>query len=137
LSTQCLAPDNGGTADLPAQCPYHGQIQITGGLPPGQSLVSIAELGNFQSVSSASGGTLGGDSITAEAEMLLLQLNGIGGLNYSRTLTIPILMFEMHTAPRPTGSPVLGRLTSATLILMCCRSRQERILGSRARDTLP
>jgi len=106
LTTQCIAPDNGGTADFPTQCPYHGNIEITDGFAAGDSLLSQIIFNNFQNLMINPGGNLGGDSTTVEAEMVMLQLTGTGSFSgYQRTLTIPIPMFEVHTAPRTPGLP--------------------------------
>ena len=102
----CQVPDNGGgTVDLPAICPYGSNetMDIIAGLPPGTTIESRPDLGNFSGVSASPGGSLGGEIQQGNA-MLMLAMNGTGGLlGYNRMIFMPT-SFETHTAPRIPGT---------------------------------
>ncbi|MGH8016499.1 MAG: hypothetical protein ACREBV_09925, partial [Candidatus Zixiibacteriota bacterium] len=102
----CVVPDNGtGTVDLPANCPYgsSGTMDIINGLPPGTTIESMPMLGNYSGVTQSPGGSLGGEIQQGNA-LLLLNMNGTGGLaGYNRIMNMPT-SFETHSAPRTPGT---------------------------------
>jgi hypothetical protein len=108
----CIAPDNGGgTADLPAQCPYVntvGKYMIIDGLPPGTTIESDGSLESFFNImqSPAPGGSLLGGYSQFQAT-LLLQMQGTGTLSgFSRSANLHISLAQMDFAPRtPSTSP--------------------------------
>lgn len=108
LLTPCLAPDNAGTADLPAPCPYvstDGTLNIVTGLPPTAQIVCDVILDNFSGVVVSPGGTLGGEIHQFNAD-LNLAMTGIGSLaGFTRNIFIPVTV-EFHSAPRTPGDPV-------------------------------
>jgi len=102
----CNAPDNGGgTVDLPADCPYGSNetMNIINGLPPGTTIESNPQLGNYLNVTRSPGGSLGGEVQQGNA-MLKLAMSGTGGLlGYNRLINMQ-MNFETHTAPRTPGT---------------------------------
>lgn len=102
----CVAPDNGGgTVDLPANCPYitDGVMEIINGLPPGTTIESNSQLGNFFGVIASPGGTLGGE-IQQGSAVMMLDMDGTGALvGYNRMINMP-MSFETHSAPRIPGT---------------------------------
>lgn len=105
----CIAPDNGGgTADLPAQCPFVniiGTFDIIDGLPAGTEINSNGKLHNFFNIQQLPGGSLGGGYALFGAS-LSLKMQGKGTLGgYSRSVTIPIGSgARMDHAPRVPGT---------------------------------
>jgi len=123
-ATVCIVPDNGGTADLPPNC-SSGYLSptdvhmIINGLPPGQTITVDATHSDFfcnpanplcsfapmpGGHCNTSGGDLGGEKECNQSQ-LSLQMNGTGGLTYSRTINMQI-NFETHVAPRTPGESV-------------------------------
>lgn len=102
----CVVPDNGtGTVDLPANCPYGSNqtMDIINGLPPGTTIESNPVLDNYFGVIRSPGGSLGGEIQQGNA-ILMLNMNGTGGLlGYNRFINMP-MSFETHTAPRIPGT---------------------------------
>lgn len=102
----CLEIDNGsGTVDLPALCSYvsSDMMHIINGLPPGSTIESRPDLGNFFGVTRAPGGSLGGEVQQGNA-LLMLNMIGTGGLaGYNRIINMPTT-FETHSAPRTPGT---------------------------------
>ena len=108
----CVRPDNGnGTADHPPSCPtgYIGHLEIVDGLPPGSTIQIAATLGTpggFTSLVQTPGGTLGGNQETWLSNMNW-NMTGTGAFAaYNRSLVMPVLAGETHSAPRIPFSPV-------------------------------
>ena len=73
--TPCSAPDNGsGTIDFPSPCPHKpttGQFaQIIDGLPPGTTIDIPIEIVALSLSSVVPGGTLGGEVVTFDGQLL-------------------------------------------------------------------
>ncbi|MEE9554678.1 MAG: IPTL-CTERM sorting domain-containing protein [candidate division Zixibacteria bacterium] len=104
----CIAPDNGGTVDLPAACPYVaplGPMFIIDGLPPSATIELDPILMNFINIVRTPGGSLGGQIQEFDAT-LDLTVSGTGDLSgFNRHLAVPVSL-EVHTAPRNPGDPV-------------------------------
>ena len=128
-ATICVVPDDGsGTASFPPDTSAPGcttgyasvgdMAMIIDGLPPGQMIAGTAEHEGFlcdptNSLCSfaispltcdQAGGGLGGEE-QCFASSLHMQMQGAGGVAYTRTITLPV-NFETHTGPRAPGSPV-------------------------------
>ncbi len=118
----CIAPNNGGTADLPALgCGLEtrdGPFVIEDGLPPGTTIeIEIVELDLVCSnpitctappgpgICEAAGGGLGGD-LQCYGSDLQLTLVGTGALaGFNRMIRMPVVD-ETHSGPRTPGDPV-------------------------------
>ncbi len=104
----CVAPDNGGTVDLPANCPMiapDGPVTITEGLPVGSTLELDPTLEDFDNIIRLPGGTLGGEIETFDA-WLDLFFTGTGDLaGFNRNPSMQVVC-EIHTGPRNPGDPV-------------------------------
>ncbi|MEZ5359155.1 MAG: dockerin type I domain-containing protein [Candidatus Zixiibacteriota bacterium] len=106
----CVGPDNGqGTVDLPVpHCPYvsnGGVLVLTDGLPPGTTIEMEPMIDGYTNIVRASGGSLGGEMETFDAN-LQLTVAGTGSLaGYSRLLNVPLTM-EFHQGPRVYGDPI-------------------------------
>ena len=130
-ATLCIAPDNGsGTATLPPLgCEYtssSGVYLIDDGLPAGDTIElapthksfvcsgpGSCSLGLAPGVCEAPGGGLGGDG-HCFASTLQLQVTGTGSLTgFSRSLNVPLSLWEVHSAPRIPGDPVQSFDTEA------------------------
>ncbi|MBP9663810.1 MAG: DUF11 domain-containing protein, partial [Pyrinomonadaceae bacterium] len=106
--TACEPLDNGGgTADLPALCPYTGWPKsVIDGLPEGTTLQSDAFFDVFTGIVRSPGGTLGGE-VEQFGSTLTLEVAGTGNLSgYHRTIPMLNVQVEVHTAPRTPGTPV-------------------------------
>ena len=106
---QCIAPDNGGgTADLPAACPYEAPEEpffILDGLPLGTTMELDPIFNDFESIVRTPGGLLGGEILDFDAT-LELDVTGTGSLTgFNRHLSVPVLLV-VHTGPRTPGDPV-------------------------------
>ncbi len=110
----CDAPDNGGTATLPAGCSYlapFGTMVIVNGLAPGDTIKCTPTWTNFSSIVTSPGGSLGGDSIEFHCT-LEWTMQGTGSLSgFTRVLSFQIPSSglspaQAQTAPRTPGSPV-------------------------------
>jgi hypothetical protein len=78
-------------------------MNIINGLPPGSTIESRPELSNYAGVIRSPGGSLGGEVQQGNA-ILMLNMNGTGGLfGYNRMINMPT-SFETHTAPRTPGT---------------------------------
>jgi hypothetical protein len=106
----CFAPPDqtGGTASLPANCPYvtlTDKLLIVDGLPPGATIEITAQLYGFFNIVNTSGGSLGGDREEFEG-FLQLDMKGTGTLGgFSRLINVPVGMVWIDNAPRGFGSP--------------------------------
>ena len=104
----CLAPDNGGTVDLPADCPYTAPdepMYIIDGLPPNTTIELEPIFEDFFNIVRTSGGWLGGQIQQFDAT-LDLTVSGTGDLaGFNRHLAVPVSC-EVHTGPRNSGDPV-------------------------------
>ncbi|MDX1407885.1 MAG: hypothetical protein R3330_07120, partial [Saprospiraceae bacterium] len=95
----------GGTIDMPADCPYNGEMAIIDGLPPATTIEIQASLTDFFNVVAIPGGSLGGEIVTFDAVMEI-PMTGTGDLaGFNRNMIMPV-SGEMHLAPRTPGDPV-------------------------------
>jgi hypothetical protein len=106
---QCIAPDNGGgTADLPADCPYESSedpFYIINGLPPDTTIELDPILNDFYNIVRTPGGPLGGEILEFDAT-LELDVTGTGELTgFNRYLSVSVSL-EINTAPRTPGDPI-------------------------------
>jgi hypothetical protein len=108
----CFAPNDptGGTASLPANCPYvtlTDKMHITDGLPSGTTIEITAQLHGFFNIVNTSGGSLGGDREEFEGS-LQLDMKGTGTLSgFSRLINVPVggsSTLQIDNAPRGSGS---------------------------------
>jgi hypothetical protein len=105
----CIAPDNGnGTIVFPPGCPYDypGQpMMIIDGLAPGTTIELRGPWTNFTNVVNVSGGSLGGEICSLDAEFVW-QAVGTGELaGFIRNLVMPV-SGEIHIGPRTPGDSV-------------------------------
>jgi hypothetical protein len=105
----CIAPDNGsGTVDLPADCPYDHQDEpmlIVEGLPPMTTIELAGPLTDFENVTSAPGGDLGGEVEWFDS-YLDLTVTGTGSLaGFNRHLSVPV-SGTIHAGPRTPGDSI-------------------------------
>ena len=105
----CIVPDNGGgTADLPADCPYESSedpFYIINGLPPDTTIELDPIFDDFYNIVRTPGGPLGGEILEFDATLGLV-VTGTGDLTgFNRYLSVPV-SFEINTAPRTPGDPV-------------------------------
>jgi hypothetical protein len=106
--TVCSAPNNGGTALLPADCPYlapSGVMYIIDGLPAGDTIKIIPRHDSFSSITRTPGGTLGGESEEFDGSLHLLMVGTRTLASFSRDITLTSDNV-VHTAPRNPGNPV-------------------------------
>jgi hypothetical protein len=122
LAAPCIAPDSGGTADLPAlACGLEtrdGPFLIENGLPAGTTIeIEIVELNLACSspitcsvplgagICETAGGGLGGD-LQCYTSALELTMTGTGSLLFfNRVIHVPVAD-ETHSASRTPGDPV-------------------------------
>ncbi len=105
----CIAPNSGGTAEVPALgCPFLSEpdpFKIEDGLPPASTIEIEVEILPLTLVSSGPGGSLGGDFNISEFD-IVLTMSGTGALlGFFRTLNMSG-DFETHYAPRTPGNAV-------------------------------
>ncbi len=106
LGPSCTAPDVGGTAEFPVQCPGGYQsgpnpVLALNGLPPGSPLLARLVLHGLSSVE-APGGTLDGDTQSFSGT-LDLEIVGFGFFaGYTRMISMPV-NGTSDTAPRTPG----------------------------------
>ena len=102
----CKAPNVGGTAELPAACPFEapiGPMYIINELPPGTTIECIPRFDGFASIVRTPGGSLGGEVEQFQAT-LTLDMTGTGLLTgFHRTIPI-LLTCAIAAAPRTPGS---------------------------------
>jgi hypothetical protein len=108
-SGPCVVTDNGsGTVNLPPNnCGYVSPADlhvILNGLPPGTQVNIGVEHHRFFNVTNTPGGTLGGE-VEQFQSSLDLDMNGAGGLTYSRFVQMQVNC-ETHVGPRVPGQPV-------------------------------
>ncbi len=108
-ATLCIAPNSGGTVEVPALgCPFLSEpdpFKIEGGLPPATTIEIEVEILPLTLVSSGPGGSLGGDFNISEFD-IVLTMSGTGLLaGFFRTLNMSG-DFETHYAPRTPGNAV-------------------------------
>ncbi|MBK8464451.1 MAG: carboxypeptidase regulatory-like domain-containing protein [Chloracidobacterium sp.] len=98
----CTAPDNGpATLALPAECRLlGGPIVALNGLPPGNPIRMSASLDSLTDVSTTPGGPLGGEQVSASAQ-LKIRYKGWDGTIKGRVLPAPV---EFAHGPRQTTS---------------------------------
>jgi hypothetical protein len=110
----CEEPDNGsGTVNLPptdASC-ADGYVskepfKIIAGLPPGTTIELDVKHDGFVNIVSSPGGTLGGEREVFDS-WLRLTVSGTGDLaSFNRSISVPALGTETHSAPRTPGDAV-------------------------------
>ncbi len=103
----CTAPDAGGTADLPANCPYDAGTElmyIVDGLPPATTIEITPIFSGFSGIIRTPGGPLGGESETFMAG-LEFRMMGTGTLaGYLRTVLIAPVNCAVAAGPRDLGA---------------------------------
>lgn len=104
----CTAPDNGGgTADLPAACPYRatsGHWMIIDGLPAGTTIEIDAVMTILPGVGRMFDGSGEWDSCKARMMLTLHGTGALAGLN--RFAEIPMATLLMHHNPRTPGMAI-------------------------------
>ncbi|MBI5836871.1 MAG: T9SS type A sorting domain-containing protein [Candidatus Eisenbacteria bacterium] len=104
----CYVPDNGAGSPefLHTNGGYNSRpeaVVMLNGLPPGEPVLGTLSLRNVVIGSSGPGGTLGGETATYTADLVLV-MHGTGAFaGFSRSVTIP-LTGEAHCGPRVPGT---------------------------------